>query len=55
MLGIVKVPPAKFKAVLDRDFSFVRGVPTMVFIVLLEGIPVGFFSSLVSDELNGEL
>ena len=54
MLGIVKVPPAKFKTVLGGDFPFVRGIPTVVFVILLEGVPVGFFSPLVSDKFDGE-
>ena len=54
MLWIVKIPSAKFKGILDGDFPFIRGIPTAVFVILLEGVPVGFFSPLVSDKLNGE-
>jgi len=54
VLWIVKIPVAEFKGILDRDLPFIRGVPVEVLSILLEGVPIGFFSSLVSDKLNGE-
>jgi hypothetical protein len=54
VLGILWFPPTELKAILLRKFSGGVGIPLQGFLILFEGVPVLFFSFLVSDKFDGE-